>query len=182
MRVIAGRYRGRRLRSSRVRALRPTADRVKEALFNILAPWLPAAHVVDLYAGTGALGIEALSRGAARVTWVERDPALLALIRENLDALGVVEPSPDARVVRSSVDTFLRSLAPDPAMVLLADPPYRVGAPGLLKWLAANTSGFAAAVLEHPVREAPGEELASRLSVERRTYGNVGLTLFRRAA
>src|SRR5688500_4489897 len=100
MRVIAGRCGRRRLRSSPARALRPTADRVKEALFNILGDGLVGAEVVDLYAGTGGLGIEALSRGAERVTWVERDPVLAGLIRDNLRALDIPEPSAAARVVR----------------------------------------------------------------------------------
>ncbi|MFN2433460.1 MAG: RsmD family RNA methyltransferase [Gemmatimonadota bacterium] len=178
MRVIAGRYRGRRLRSAAAPELRPTADRVKEALFSILAAALPGAPVVDLYAGTGGLGIEALSRGAARVTWVERDPRLAVVIRENLAALGVAEPSEEVRIVRGEAGAFLRRLAPDPKLVLLADPPYRAGAPGLLSWLAEHPRGFAAAALEHPAREAPGRELHGPLRADRRAYGNVGLTVF----
>jgi 16S rRNA (guanine966-N2)-methyltransferase len=190
MRVVAGRFRGRRLRSAPAAVLRPTADRVREALFNILvsklgpADHLQAAgalagmHVVDLYAGTGALGIEALSRGAERVTWVERDPKLVSLIRENLVELGVREPSDPARVLRSSVDAFLSRLAPDPRLVLLADPPYDRGAPGVLRWLATHPGGYAAAVLEHAAADTPGGELSSSASLDRRKYGNVGLTLF----
>ena len=178
MRVVAGRFGGRRLRSARTPALRPTADRVKEALFSILGEVLEEAEVVDLYAGTGALGIEALSRGAARVTWVERDPALARLVRENLAALGVVEPSAEARVVRGDAGAFLRRLTPDPRLVLLADPPYDGGALGLLRWLARHPRGYAAAVLEHPARERPGEDLAPHADLDRRTYGSVGLTVF----
>lgn len=178
MRVIAGRWRGRRLRSAPRLALRPTADRVKEALFSILGDRVAGAHVVDLYAGAGGLGIEALSRGAARVTWVERDPGLAALIRANLDSLGVAESPGVAAVVRSDANAFLRRLEPDPCMVLLADPPYDVGAPGLLLWLAAHPRGYAAAALEHRARETPGEERTLRARADRRTYGNVGLTIF----
>ncbi len=178
MRVVAGRFRGRRLRSAKAPALRPTADRVKEALFSILGGCVDGADVVDLYAGTGALGIEALSRGAARVTWVERDPALVALVRQNLSSLGVAEPSAEARVLRGDAEAFLNRLAPDPRLVLLADPPYHEGAPGLLRWLARHPYGYAAAVLEHPARERPGEDLAPRARLDRRTYGSVGLTVF----
>lgn len=177
MRVIAGRYRGRRLRSAPVSVLRPTADRVKEALFSILGGWISGAHVVDLYAGAGGLGIEALSRGAERVTWVERDPVLLALIRTNLASLGVNEPSASVHVVRSDVDAFLRRLEPGSRLILLADPPYREGAPGLLRWLAAHPSGYAAAILEHSAGETPGAELAPEAELDRRAYGNVGLTV-----
>jgi 16S rRNA (guanine966-N2)-methyltransferase len=178
VRVVAGRFRGRRLRAARKAGLRPTADRVKEALFSILGGFLDQADVVDLYAGTGALGIEALSRGAARVTWVERDPALATLVHENLASLGVAEPSPEARVVRANADAFLARLGPGPRLVLLADPPYDVGAPGLLRWLARHPRGYAAAALEHPAGESPGDELAGRARADRRTYGNVGLTVF----
>ena len=178
MRVIAGRWRGRRLRSRPLAPLRPTADRVREALFSILGEGILGARVVDLYAGSGALGIEALSRGAETVTWVEREPALVALIRENLASLGVAEPSPAARVVRGDVDRFLRRLEPHPRLVLLADPPYHGGAPGLLRWLAERPGGYAAAVLEHPAKTSPGEDLVPRTRVDRRTYGNVGVTVF----
>jgi 16S rRNA (guanine966-N2)-methyltransferase len=178
MRVVAGRFGGRRLRSARTPALRPTADRVKEALFSILGDLLDGADVVDLYAGTGALGIEALSRGAARVTWVERDPALVTLVRENLASLGVAEPSVEARVLRGDAGAFLTRLAPDARLVLLADPPYHGGAPGLLRWLARHPDGYAAAALEHPARERPGEELVPHAELDRRAYGSVGLTVF----
>jgi 16S rRNA (guanine(966)-N(2))-methyltransferase RsmD len=151
---------------------------VKEALFSILGDWIEGGDVVDLYAGSGALGIEALSRGAARVTWVERDPALVELIRANLSSLDVGEPSHEARIVRGDVDAFLARLGPDPRLVLLADPPYRVGASGLLRWLARHPQGYVAAVLEHAARESPGADLAARARLDRRTYGNVGLTVF----
>src|SRR3989441_12778123 len=90
MRVIAGSAKGRRLKTSRGRALRPTADKVKGALFNILASHFPieSAHVLDLFAGSGALGIEALSRGAAAVTFVEESPAAVRVLRDNLRRCG----------------------------------------------------------------------------------------------
>lgn len=181
MRVIAGLWRGRRLRAAPGRELRPTADRVREALFSILGPWIPDAAVIDLYAGTGALGIEALSRGARSVTWVERDPRRVALIRDNLAALGVADPSPAARVVRADAAAFLRGVAPEPRLVLLADPPYRLGAPALLDWIADHPSGYAVAALEHAAAEEPGRALAERgfAHADRRAYGNVGVTVLR---
>jgi 16S rRNA (guanine966-N2)-methyltransferase len=183
VRVVAGRWRGRRLRSAPGRELRPTADRLREALFSILGGSVAGAPVVDLYAGTGALGIEALSRGAARVTWVERDARRVELVRSNLAALGVEEPSPSARVVRAAAGDFLRRLAPDPKLVLLADPPYRAGAPELLRWLVDHPRGYAVAALEHASGEAPGSDLAERgvARLDRRSYGNVAVTLFRPA-
>ncbi|PYR80734.1 MAG: 16S rRNA (guanine(966)-N(2))-methyltransferase RsmD, partial [Acidobacteria bacterium] len=89
MRVIAGRFKGRRLNAPTWEGLRPTSDKLRETLFNILAPRVEGARVVDGYAGTGAIGIEALSRGAAHVTFIESHRRAAALIEENLRACGV---------------------------------------------------------------------------------------------
>jgi len=89
MRVIAGKYRSRTLRSLKGQALRPTSDRLRETLFNILGPAIDDSVFVDLYAGTGAVGIEALSRGARASIFVERHEPATALIRRNLESLGV---------------------------------------------------------------------------------------------
>lgn len=151
---------------------------MKEALFGILGGRVAGAHAIDLYAGTGALGIEALSRGAERATWVERESALVRLIRRNLMELGIEEPSRAARVVQGHVAPFLRRLNPESRLVLLADPPYDVGAPDLLRWIEAHPDGYAAAVLEHSLLETPGQELAEAARLDRRAYGNVGITVF----
>jgi 16S rRNA (guanine(966)-N(2))-methyltransferase RsmD len=89
MRVIAGKYGSRTLKTLRGMALRPTSDRLRETLFNILGPTVEGSLFVDVYAGTGAVGIEALSRGAGEVIFIERHAAAVALIRKNLDALGI---------------------------------------------------------------------------------------------
>ena len=89
MRVIAGKYRSRTLRSLKGQALRPTSDRLRETLFNILGPAVAGATFVDLYAGTGAVGIEALSRGARGAIFVEQHAPASALIRRNLESLGI---------------------------------------------------------------------------------------------
>jgi 16S rRNA (guanine(966)-N(2))-methyltransferase RsmD len=89
MRVIAGKYGSRRLKSLRGVALRPTSDRLRETLFNILGPAVEGSLFVDVFAGTGAVGIEALSRGAGEVIFIEKHPAAVALIRENLATLGI---------------------------------------------------------------------------------------------
>jgi 16S rRNA (guanine966-N2)-methyltransferase len=119
VRVIAGTAKGRRLRAAGV--TRPTADFVKEALFSSLGPRVPCAAVLDLWAGSGSLGIEALSRGAASATFVERDPRALAAIRQNLATTGLSER---ARVVEGTVERFLASAGGDRYDVVLADPPY----------------------------------------------------------
>lgn len=89
MRVIAGTYRSRILKSLKGLALRPTSDRLRETLFNVLGPAVVGARFVDVFAGTGAVGIEALSRGAAEVVFIENHPPAVALIRKNLESLGV---------------------------------------------------------------------------------------------
>jgi 16S rRNA (guanine966-N2)-methyltransferase len=89
MRVIAGTYRSRILKSLKGLALRPTSDRLRETLFNVLAPHIAGARFVDLFAGTGAIGIEALSRGVAEVVFIENHPPAASLIRRNLESLGI---------------------------------------------------------------------------------------------
>ena len=89
MRVIAGKYRSRTLRSLKGQALRPTSDRLRETLFNVLGSTVNESTFVDLYAGTGAVGIEAISRGARRVVFVEQHAPTAALIRRNLESLGI---------------------------------------------------------------------------------------------
>jgi 16S rRNA (guanine(966)-N(2))-methyltransferase RsmD len=89
MRVIAGTYRSRILKSLKGLALRPTSDRLRETLFNVLAPNIAGSRFVDLFAGTGAIGIEALSRGAAEVVFIENHAPAATLIRRNLESLGV---------------------------------------------------------------------------------------------
>jgi len=89
MRIIAGTYRSRVLKSLKGLALRPTSDRLRETLFNVLAPGISGAHFVDLFAGTGAVGIEAVSRGAAEVIFIENHAPAATLIRRNLESLGV---------------------------------------------------------------------------------------------
>jgi 16S rRNA (guanine966-N2)-methyltransferase len=125
MRIIAGRWRGRKLATPKDRAIRPTADRAREALFNILEhgePRLLGARFLDLFAGTGAIGLEALSRGAAEVVLVESDRAAARLIEANLRALG--EPA-DARLVRA--DAARLGPAPHPFDLVVLDPPWRSG-------------------------------------------------------
>ena len=118
MRIIAGEFRSRRLKSLPGDATRPTPDRLRETLFNILAPRIDGAIFIDAYAGTGAVGIEALSRGAGHVFFLERNRAALEVIRENLEALKV---GPRATVVAGPV---LLTLERQPAGIVFLDPPY----------------------------------------------------------
>ena len=123
MRVIAGKYRGRRLRGPQGLEIRPTGDRLKETLFNILAPRIPGAVVLDAFGGTGAIGIEALSRGAREVVFIEKSPAGSRLIRRNLGTCGIAA---GARIVEQDIFAALRFLARQgfAADILYFDPPY----------------------------------------------------------
>jgi 16S rRNA (guanine966-N2)-methyltransferase len=122
MRIIAGQYRSRTLQAPPGNSTRPTSDRLRETLFNILAPRIVAARMLDLYAGSGAVGIEALSRGASSVEFVERDPAAIKVMHANLNRLGIAQ---GFKIQSGSVATSLRRMKPVPAFDLVfLDPPY----------------------------------------------------------
>jgi 16S rRNA (guanine966-N2)-methyltransferase len=130
MRIIAGSYRSRVLAGPTGMSTRPTSDRLRETLFNVLAPRVEGVAFLDLYAGSGAVGLEALSRGARSVVFVERAPAALKVLRGNLAALDVRE---GFRVEARSVGAFLRSAANSAPKrerydVAFLDPPYEASA------------------------------------------------------
>lgn len=127
MRIIAGKYRGRRLQSPPSDGTRPTSDRLRETLFNILAPRIEGARFLDLCAGTGAVGTEALSRGAEHATFVDQSRQMCGVIEANLNALMVEES--DFKIVTAESSEFLRRLAKKehPLFdVIYFDPPYAV--------------------------------------------------------
>jgi 16S rRNA (guanine966-N2)-methyltransferase len=129
VRIIAGEFRGRRLISPRGRSIRPTADRVREAIFNIISMHLAGARVLDLYAGTGALGLEALSRGAAAAVFVDQNAAAVRLIHENVRLCGVQDRT---RVIHQPISQALKILAARRGGtqlfdVVFLDPPYGKG-------------------------------------------------------
>ncbi|TFG54402.1 MAG: 16S rRNA (guanine(966)-N(2))-methyltransferase RsmD [Gemmatimonadales bacterium] len=121
MRIIAGTFRGRRLAAPRGLRIRPTSGRVREAWMNILGEHLVGATVLDLFAGSGALGLEALSRGAASVTFVECEGAAVRVLRSNIASLGVEER---ATIHRGDSMSVARRLGPGSYDMVLADPPY----------------------------------------------------------
>jgi 16S rRNA (guanine966-N2)-methyltransferase len=165
MRVIGGTYRSRRLQTLRGMTMRPTSDRTRETLFNILSPEIRDCIFVDLFAGSGAVGIEAVSRGARRVIFVERYPAAAKLLRANLESLGIALVGPrDAsfagvsEIVFADAEDALEQLLERgiTADIMFADPPYADSQAytGLLDWLKdgrlVNAGGRI--VLEHSRR------------------------------
>jgi len=143
-RIIGGQWRGRRLPVPPQPGVRPTPDRVRETLFNWLAPVIEGARCLDLYAGSGALGLEALSRGAAGVVFVDRAPAVLQHLRESLELLGTER----GEIMRMDAMSYLGGAA-TPFDIVFLDPPYRQGlvAPALEKlagrgWLAPGASVY----------------------------------------
>jgi 16S rRNA (guanine966-N2)-methyltransferase len=122
MRIIAGEFKGRRLRAPRWDGVRPTSDKLRETLFNVVAPRVGGARVLDVFAGTGAIGLEALSRGAARAVFVESDRRAAALIEENSALCGV---SDRCAIIRGAAECALQDgIDGDPFDLVMLDPPY----------------------------------------------------------
>ena len=186
MRIVGGRFSGRKLAAVGAGApaaqLRPTSDRVREALFNLLAhgpyPELEGARVLDLFAGTGALGLEALSRGAARALFVEDHPAGRALIRENIETLGVIG---ETKIFRRDA-TRLGPHRGEPFNLVFLDPPYRreLAAPAIA---SAKAGGWIAPDAALVLEQAAGEEMISppgfALTDDRR-YGDTRILIYSR--
>ncbi|MDA8344023.1 MAG: 16S rRNA (guanine(966)-N(2))-methyltransferase RsmD [Thermaerobacter sp.] len=178
MRVIAGSAGGLRLDTVPGNATRPTLDRVRESLFAMLAPRLPDARVLDLYAGTGALGIEALSRGAARCCFVDGEPRALAVLRENLRRTDLGDR---ADVLRLRLPSALQRLRDGgPYQLALLDPPY-AAAPweALLAGLRELLEPDGLAVCEHACRTPPGDQPGWSM-VRRAQYGQTCVSILRR--
>ena len=153
MRIIAGAFRGRRLRPPSWPGLRPSSDRLRETLFNVLRGRVRGARVLDGFAGTGAVGLEALSRGAAHVTFVERDRRAAALIRDNLTRCAVAG---GYTMAHGDLAAALRRLPAGMVFDLaLLDPPYGDATAEVLAAVAARLTPDGLLVLEHPSRSAP---------------------------
>lgn len=173
MRVIGGTLRGRPLRAPRGDRTRPTADRVRESVFDLLGPLAPGARVLDLFAGSGALGIEALSRGASHATFVEKRRDALRTLRANLDSLGLSGRSEvlPGDVMRSSI------WSAEPFDLVLADPPYTAAADDVVRRVGPILAPGGVFVLECSSRTSvpTSETLAVWKS---RRYGETQITLY----
>jgi 16S rRNA (guanine966-N2)-methyltransferase len=170
VRIIAGEWRGRRLTAPKGLLVRPTADRVREAWMSIVRDDLPEALVLDLCAGSGALGLEALSRGAARCDFVERAGPSLTALAQNIETLRAGDR---ARVVRADAVRHVAALAAGTYDVAFADPPYAdtTAMELAMSWLRVPFAHLFA--IEHPASlTLPG-------SGDTRRYGDIALTFFR---
>jgi 16S rRNA (guanine966-N2)-methyltransferase len=175
LRVSGGDARGRRLKAPK--NIRPTQGMVKQAIFNIVGPEVEGARVLDLFAGSGALGIEALSRGAAHATFVDREPRGLAILRQNLDALGLKER---AHVVRGDVVRWLEVSTSEvkAASLVFLDPPYEDVVLDRALHVLDREVATATVLAEHSRRQQLPE--LTRLQMDRqRRYGDTMVTVFR---
>lgn len=180
-RVIAGVAAGRRLRAPG-EGTRPLADRVKQTLFAILEPDLPGAAVVDLFAGSGAAGIEALSRGAVSAVFVERDGGAVVIIEENLRTTGLAGA---ATVVRGDALGWLDRAEPSSVDLVVVDPPYadRAALEAVLARLGATRSPLRTGgrvVAKHFWRDRPADRIGLLASERERRFGETALTFLRR--
>jgi 16S rRNA (guanine966-N2)-methyltransferase len=177
MRVIAGRYKGRRLHAPSWSGLRPTSDRLKQTLFDVLGDRVVGTRVLDGFAGSGALGIEALSRGARAVTFIDADIRALGLVEANLGHCGIAE---GYVMIRSSFVEAVRRLPADQLFeLILLDPPYEQS--GLDDVLAAATACLApdGIIVLHTRRRGVAEETAMLTRFRIVTAGDSALALYR---
>lgn len=168
MRIIAGAFKGRRLKIPR-RDVRPTTDMVREAAFNILAAEIPDARVVDLFAGSGSMGLEALSRGASSVDFVEISRSAEKVLQDNINLLGGGDRT---AIVRGDVLGFVRKLPAHRYDVAFADPPYGEGLAGRLRDLFLEVRFAKILCVEHRVGELEDAD-------DVRRYGETQLSFFR---
>jgi len=183
MRIVAGQFRSRTLQAPAGLGTRPTSDRLRETLFNVLAPRIQGAAFLDLYAGSGAVGIEALSRGAASAVFVERASAALAALRANLASLGIaggcrIHPGSAVSWLRKAEKQLAADAQPGPAQgfdLVFLDPPYEAAeeyaaALGLLGAAAAKLLNPGALVIaEHRGKGGSKEPLKERYGALERT-------------
>lgn len=176
MRIVAGTARGRRLVASGGRATRPTGDKVRAAVMNLLGQFFEGGRVLDLYAGSGAMALEALSRGCQRATCVESDPTAAEALERNASACGL---SGRVEVRRQAVEAALRRLPRAAFDLVFLDPPYAEGPDRALAALEPLLAPGAAAVAEHDRRRPPADRYGRLALADRRAYGGTGISIYR---
>ncbi len=182
MRIIAGTYRSRRLKSLPGMDLRPTSDRLRETLFNVVAPQVPGSVWLDVFAGTGAVGIEALSRGARQVYFVESSKPGAALVRENLKSFGISE---GVEVIERDAEKALRLLDAQAVACdfCFLDPPYRMADAytATLGFLSASRllSASSAVIAEHEKHFDPGDRFGALQRYRTLRQGDAVLSFYK---
>ena len=187
MRIIGGIARGRRLltpgKGTEGRSIRPTSARAREAVFNIIGSEVRGATVLDLFAGTGAMGLEALSRAAETAVFADKSPAAVRLLRRNIDLCGFADRTKVVQRDLTNAFYFLREFVPAAGFSLIfIDPPYRIEAGGLIfdKLERAEILGSSCLVIfEHAVGGRLPETTGSLQLVDRRQYGEAGFGFYR---
>jgi 16S rRNA (guanine(966)-N(2))-methyltransferase RsmD len=174
-RIIAGSARGRRLVAPRGTGTRPTSDKVRGAVFNVLGQFFEGGAVVDLYAGTGALALEALSRGCERAVCVERDREAAEAIARNAAACGF---EGRVEIRRGRVQDVLPRLPRSAFALAFLDPPYAEGPESALALLADVLVPGGRAVAEHDARRPPPERVGALALADRRAYGGTGISIY----
>jgi 16S rRNA (guanine966-N2)-methyltransferase len=169
VRIIAGKWRGRRIAAPPGRNVRPTLDRVREAWMSILQREIPGARVLDLYAGSGALGLETLSRGAESADMIEKDPRTLEVLRSNIELLG----AENATVHRADAIRFAEALGTEEYDIAFADPPYAGGVAERVVEVWQQRRFASILSVEHDARVTIGA------GSDTRRYGSTAITFFR---
>lgn len=178
MRIISGKLKGRVLKGFDGPHIRPTTDRVKESLFNILQGHLQGARVLDLFSGTGNLSFEAYSRGASYVESVEKHPASLKIIRENMKSLGILE---GIRVIKQDVFDYLKIAKGEPFDLIFIDPPFTEQLADRVMGAISQTDLFSEETIiaiESAKKEYIGEVYGRLRAIDTRHFGDKILTLF----
>lgn len=179
MRVIAGSLKGRKLRSPADDSVRPTSDKVKEAVFSMLMPYLSDSIVIDLFAGSGGLGLEALSRGAKRAYFVDKDRRSIALVRDNVKHCGVEDQS----VIMCSDHASAINRIHEKADIVFLDPPYNAGLmTDCIKLLSASGTVPEGGLLiaEHSRDEVLPEQIAGFVMIKEKRYGKTIVSVYER--
>ncbi len=180
MRIIAGSVKGRILYSPKGKHIRPTSDRIKEALFSIIAYWLNGAKVLDLYAGTGSLGIEGLSRGASGAVFVDRDRESVRTIKKNLQ---ITNYTSKATIIQMDADLALTYLAENNFTfdIIFMDPPYgKIEVADMVGKIVLNNllTQEGIIIIEHSSRDRITVDIAGVELWQRRFYGDSGLSFY----
>jgi len=181
LRIIGGARRGKRLYSPRNLSIRPTADRVRESIFNILAGRIFDSRVLDLFAGTGAMGLEALSRGAKRAVFIDNHPAALVLIKKNIEVCGWTDRT---EIIRWDPTRNLNCIKyrGELSSLVFIDPPYRSGLiPAILENLDCSNAleSKALVTVEHASTEILDDKISTFVLEDRRSYGKTLVSFFR---